>query len=1006
MKSIFTFLIIISISILTTNAQDANELYNQAKQHVAKNEFDLAITKFDQASTLFKNDNQIQNWIISEIGLIELYINLGKIDDAMPRLTQVIPEAKTTIGENSQIVAYLYTLQGRIYFMTANLVQAKANFKKSLEINYQLYGNESLEAAKSMNDLALVYANSGLIDSAIYFYNKNIQIIKSIDGENSLLLPMAYINLSNLYITMGNYDDAIEMKLKIIDIVSATKGEENDEVAEAYSGLGNAYLVKGEYYIAEEYLKKAAEIFKKIYGNNSYRIATIYTNLGSLYNKTGNYDLSLQYFFLANKILEDNFTNNADLSGLYNNIGLVSKNQGNYDNAEIFFNKALEEKTKLSNLHNSETAIILTNLGIIYRLKGDTLKALDKFKSAVNLVSSIYNRHNPYTINPLLNIANLNFEIGNTDSAKIYFYKSIDANMRYDNVEIFADSIPIDNYFDGIQLLEAINSISRIELYNYNITKDGNYLNKAMQKIMICDDLITKLRSSFFNNEDKIRLNAQIAKVFDNAIEVTYLMIYNELGNIDELKEKMFYFIERNKSSSLLQAINSAKVKNFSNVPDSILEIEKNIQEKINIYNQKLVEAVDDNEKNYYRSLILQENQNYSNILNYYKSNYPNYYNAKFNVETIKTSDIQSVINDTTAVINYYISNDYIFSYIITKNNIEIFSNKLTNGLPDTLALMNKSLASNKDADILRYSQTAFDVYKKIFFFNINSNIKNLILIPDGILGTISYEALLTEQYTGDVKDFINYPFLIKKYTISHSYSASLFYEVLQTNYNSLKRENILNLAPVFAPGNSQTFKTVAVSTIMGTKQEIEKINLIFNNNNLKTQTFLDNDANEVNFTNTLKENNYKIIHIATHGFVDFKTPELSALILSNDPGLEQDGILYSGEIYNLQLKSDLVTLSACETARGVISEGEGVIGLSRAFIYSGAKNLIISLWKVSDLATTELMDKFYTELLTENPDLSGNLEFSQALHKAKLQMIDAGYGHPYFWSSFILIGK
>ena len=107
-----------------------------------------------------------------------------------------------------------------------------------------------------------------------------------------------------------------------------------------------------------------------------------------------------------------------------------------------------------------------------------------------------------------------------------------------------------------------------------------------------------------------------------------------------------------------------------------------------------------------------------------------------------------------------------------------------------------------------------------------------------------------------------------------------------------------------------------------------------------------------------------------------------------------------------MSLKSDLVVLSACETARGKFSKGEGVIGLSRAFIYAGTKNLIISLWKVADLPTTELMTKFYEHLLDENKKLSGDINFNTALHQAKIDLINSEYGHPFFWSSFILIGK
>lgn len=1007
MKTIFLLFFILSISFFSIKAQDANELYKQAKQHVAQNQLNEAIDKFKQASDIFKSNGLTQNWIIAEIGLIETYINLGQIDNALTQIEQIEPQAITELGEQTKIVAYIYTLHGRVFFMTSDLNQAKIYFTKAFNINIKIFGNQSLDAAKCMNDLALVYANSGKLDSAIYYYNQNIEIIKSIEGENSQLLPLAYINLSNLYITIGKYDEAIEMKLKVIEIVTSYKGEVCNEVGEAYSGLGNAYLVKGEYYIAEEYLKKSVEIFKTLYGKNSYRIATNYINLGNLYNKIGNYDFALQYYFLSAKILETNFTQNADFPSLYNNIGLVCKNQKNYDNAEIFFNKALDAKTKLSDAKDAETAIILTNLGTIYKIKGDTTQALNIFSKAVNMINSVHGLHNPYSINPLLNIANLFFEKREIDSATIYFYKSINANERSQNIDYNDNNIPIESYYNGIQLLEAINSIARTELFRFNIDKNSIHLNNAMQKINICDSLITQLRSSYFNNDDKIKLNSQISKVFDNAIEISFLMIHNNIGNKQKIIENIFYFIERNKTSSLLQAITDAKAQNFSNVPDSLIKIETSIKNNINIYNQKLAEAINDNDKNYYRSKIIQENQKYSNILNFYKINYPDYYKAKFNVNPASISDIQNILNDSTALINYYLTEKYIFAVIISNTQADILSAPLDGDLSNLINLMNQSLLTNEDDDLINYISAANKLHDKIMFFNLPPNIKNLVIIPDDILGTVSFEALFTEEYSGDLKSYNEYPYLIKKYQISYSYSASLFREIINTNYGNLNRKALFSVAPVFAPGNSQEFKGVQVNTIRGTEQEIINVKNLFDNKNLSSTNLLNNSANETQFKKIIATNQYKIIHIATHGFVDFQNPELSALILANDFNSNlNDGILYSGEIYNLKLNCDLITLSACETARGVISKGEGVIGLSRAFVYAGAKNLIISLWKVSDLATTELMSKFYTQLLTLNPTLSGDLQFSTALHNAKLDMINSGYGHPYFWSSFILIGR
>ena len=1007
MKKLSFFLLLFLSFQLLFSQDDINtaaECFNNAKQFAAENKFDKAIENFNKASSIYKNLDEKPNYIISELSLSELLINIGKTQEAEPKLSNIKPDAIVIFGEKSKVVAHIYSLQGRIAFMTSDNATAKIRMKKALSIKIEIFGEESIEAAMNMNDLALVYSQMGQIDSAILYYEKNISIISSVQGENSPLLSSVYINLSNLYLSLGKYAEAIEMKNKIIEIVAITGVENTPEIGEAYSGLGNAYILKGEYKIAEDFLLKSNEIFLNIYGKDNIKVASNYINLGNIYNNTANYDFALQYYYLATKIIEEYYPLNPELSGLYNNIGLVCKKQGNYQNAKIFFNKALVIKQSSDNQMSHHSAVIFSNLGSVYREQKDIPNAMLNFRKSINIFINLYGNHNPNLVNPFLNIANIYYESEEIDEALFYFQKSIIANSKYFDDENIEINPPLNEYFDGIKLLETLNGRAKLYMYLYSEDSNTVYLDKALTNIFLCDTLISQLRKSFYSQDDKIRLNREISNVFDNAVEITY-MIGNEnyRSNISEL---LFYFIERNKTSTLLQSIADAKANNFANIPDSLIEIEKNIKIRINIYTQKIAEATDEAETNFYRNKLLEENQKKQEIINIYKNTYPNYYNAKYNVSLTNPRKIQGMIDNETAVINYYLSGNYIFAFIITKKEQTIIVSDILEEDIKDVKRFNEVILSYRQSDILEYQKLAHKLYENFFFFQLPSNIKNLIIIPDEYIGTLSFEALFTEEYDGVVKDYGNYPFLIKQYSVSYSYSSTLLYETNKIDYSTLPREDIFTTAPVFKPGNSQEFNNNAISTIMGTETEVNNIIKLFENNNLSIDYLMNQNANEYQVKNILNENQYKILHIATHGFVNFENPELSALILANDSQKIEDGILYSGEIYNLSLHSDLVTLSACETARGKFSKGEGIIGLSRALIYAGTKNLIISLWKVADISTTELMTKFYKHLLDENEDLSGNLKFSSALHQAKLELIDSEYGHPFFWSSFILIGQ
>jgi CHAT domain-containing protein len=144
------------------------------------------------------------------------------------------------------------------------------------------------------------------------------------------------------------------------------------------------------------------------------------------------------------------------------------------------------------------------------------------------------------------------------------------------------------------------------------------------------------------------------------------------------------------------------------------------------------------------------------------------------------------------------------------------------------------------------------------------------------------------------------------------------------------------------------------------------------------------------------------MVHFATHGLFDSEHPERSALVLSLvDPaGNPQPGLLKMSDIFNLNLPADLIVLSACQSALGSNIRGEGLVGLTRAFMYAGGKRVVASLWKVDDLATAELMREFYTAMARgDNPVI--------ALRGAKLTLLKKRvWSSPYYWAPFTFEGE
>jgi CHAT domain-containing protein len=330
-----------------------------------------------------------------------------------------------------------------------------------------------------------------------------------------------------------------------------------------------------------------------------------------------------------------------------------------------------------------------------------------------------------------------------------------------------------------------------------------------------------------------------------------------------------------------------------------------------------------------------------------------------------------------------------------------------------------KSIINKLDED---YTELAFSLYQQLFPFTFDATIQALIIIPDGNLSKLPFEALLSKKVNPrNTFNFSQLPYLVNDYDIHYALSARLYQEAQTASATPPSNEGLLAYAPVFAepqsvnlfltgsrnpladPGTTRpmTMDGQFIAALPATANEIEAIADVFKEKGQKATTYLFKNANEKQLKQSdLRQSRY--LHIATHGFIREDQPDLSGLLLFPDTTEREDHILYSGEVYNLDLNAQLVVLSACETGLGKVANGEGLLGLSRAFFYAGAENLVVSLWKVNDQATADLMVDFYQQHLN-----SANPQFAKPLRQAKLDMMrSADFSHPYYWSAFVLIGR
>jgi len=188
-----------------------------------------------------------------------------------------------------------------------------------------------------------------------------------------------------------------------------------------------------------------------------------------------------------------------------------------------------------------------------------------------------------------------------------------------------------------------------------------------------------------------------------------------------------------------------------------------------------------------------------------------------------------------------------------------------------------------------------------------------------------------------------------------------------------------------------------------GSEVEVDEIAAAFAAQKAKSVRYFGPQATKETFKKAVKTARY--VHLATHSFINDSSPSLSGIAFFNSPSLQADEredstILYAGEVYNLELNADLVVLSSCESGIGKLIKGEGMIALTRGFLYAGARNVMVSLWKVSDQSATDLMPEFYRRVLEGE-------SYSAALRSAKLGLLKKNKNaSPAMWGCFILYGR
>jgi len=896
---------------------------------------------------------------------------------------------------------------------------------------------EALNIFKQINDtkgLAISYLHTGRFfyilaerDKAVEYMSASIPYWQEL-GDKGVMVS-AYNLMGQMRFSQYRMRQAIDFFAR-----SAVLAH---ELGVAKSEMNNLVSIAGAYQGLRENAK-ALETFAQVRElNRTAKLddieATCLLGIGKLLQDYGEYEKAKEYFLeglnLSRKV-KDRFLEAHSLERL----GTTARLQGENQKAFEYLN---QELAIWSNpLLKDGVAGVKTRMGSFYLFTGETDRAIEILKEAKNLYSEINNPRKEATAKLGLALA---------------LYKKGDLIQALNiNNECLATFIEYEDKFNE--------SVANINIAV--IERDLGNLSAALMRTNKTLAFLEAQRQEFTNQELRASYSSTIQKHYEFKIDL--LMQLYKQGNADgvDYSAQALQTFESSRARSLLEMLTEANANIRQGVDAQLLAREETINQDIAAKSKLLVQLLSSGKKeNERKNTLTKELENlrseYQQVLAQIRSTSPRYA-ALTQPVPLSVKEIQNqVLDSDTALLEYALGEKRSFAWVVTKDSLQSFElparkeiESKAQSIYKLLTVRNKRVkfetVEEKQARITKADEdltTATNELSQVILAPVAKSLtkKRLLVVSSGALQYIPFAVLQKSESSLPLvaeHDIINLPSAstlavlrkeiqerkpapksiaifadpvfnaederVKTAIAKDNKKAEMVATVTKTRgieTNTTEEDNFSDLSrTVREMGGTDSGFTM--SRLPFTRQEANAITALVPA--AQNKIAMDFSASRSEALNS-QLSQYRIVHFATHSFVSNAHPELSGIVLSlyDEKGKSQDGFLRTSDIYNLKLPADLIVLSGCKTGLGKEIKGEGLVGLTRGFMYAGAARVAVSLWDVNDEATSELMTRFYRGMLKEK------LSPSEALRQAQISMMqDKRWTSPYYWASFVLQGE
>jgi CHAT domain-containing protein/tetratricopeptide (TPR) repeat protein len=994
-------------------------LFSIGYAYAALGDTEKTLDYYNQSLTIRKamGDRVREGRTLNSIGMT--YVDLAEKEKALDYLNQalkVLQDAQEKAGQ-AEVLNNLGLVYGTLI---GDKQKAIDYYNQAIPIAHEL-GDGATEG-NARNNIGQLYFSLGDKEKALDLFNQAVKLLEA--GGDYAGEANALSNLGALYDSLSEKQKALDYYNKALKIRRAL----NDKAGQAVtlSNMGSVYDTMGEKQTALDYFNQALPLRRA--AQDKLGEASTLNNFGTAYKDLGETERALDYFKQALAIRQAIKDRAGETSTLVS-IGVVFRMIGKSDEALNYLNQALSIAKEINN--PKQQAFALSASGFAYAKLGQNDKAIDVFNQALALRQALGNR---------LEQARTLTGLGSVYLA---------SNQSDKALEAYNQALKLSRE-SGYRAGEAgaFYGIARAE-------RDRGNLLAARDKIEAALQIIESLRAKVISQELRSSYFASVQDYYEFYKDL--LMRLHKQHPKDGYDAAALLACERARARSLLELLAESQGEIRQGADAELVAREHTLQQQLNaraVEQLKLVAGKHTDEQAAALAKQVAELEGQLQEAQTQLRQKSPRYAALTQPQPLDLKGIQQqALDDDTILLEYALGEERSYLWMVTTGEIRSFElpkraeiEAAAINLHNLLAAAPKPVAqddknNNKDARTLRklnkaagdFSTAAAQLSDMIIKpVATRLGTKRLLIVGEGALQLVPFGALPSS----DAKTGAGNQPLVVTHEITYLPSASTI-AVLRRETGDRKSESksLFVLAdPVFdkndervkavsgdaekksdkpaAPASARKLVKVDMAASMEaagltikrlpfTRAEAQGIETVLKTGECKKA--FDFQANRATLTSA-ELSNYRILHIATHGFLNFANPSLSGLVLSllDEKGNPQDGFFLANEVFNLNLPVELVVLSACETGLGKQVRGEGTTGLTRGFMYAGAPRVVVSLWSIDDKATSELMIRFYQGMLGEK-----QLRPSAALREAQIQMWrEQQWQSPYYWAAFELHGE